>query len=1303
MTTSNPEHIDMDASQEACEFNDLLTEAGDLRRGISELTIDTREESEACIKESSETRQSEEDTHKETMQRIETEYGESTSAAELERKNAIREARRIHDSAMEKIELDANTMRDRIRKKATRNVRTAKAAMEEASWVADTVFEANENRPREKFEELRELVETTSQELDALDGRISRELRRYWQPRPRTPELTDQARESASKRPEQSMLLETAKATKSFESFRQIPIAKLFRGPIMIVPAAFFAGAGVGAGHLATGRGDTSSLVQFGLIGLGVFLPVLFSLYVVARKQIRRSYEPMALAMKLARYCGEVALDEARTIRTLTEKKLEHSRDKDIKQSKDRYEPLIGESRKKAEDRLSELERRVPKLKKIAANEKDAAIKAAEAELTVTLENLKREFDVNLKTEQERHEQAVIDNERLAKERWDALEHRWFTTLSRDCARATEIQDDMRERFPEWSSPWWKNWSPASAPPPAIPMGWMTFNRKEVDGGPPTDERLETDEPAVLEFPGMICLPSRASLEIDVDAEHRDVGLDVLRSVMLRILATVPPGKARFTVMDPVGLGQNFAGFMHLEDEFPGLIGERIWTEPRHIEQKLVDITEHMETVIQKYLRNEFESIDDYNAEAGEIAEPYRFLVMADFPGNLNEQATKRLMSILRSGTRCGVYAILLRDLRRPLPQGLHETDIHDGMIVLRSSDNGWHLRNNGFEDLPIRLGEDMPDALANTILRKLRDASEATHRVEVPFDLIKPRPDEIWTGSTAREIRVALGQHGAKRTQDLRLGRGTAQHALVAGKTGSGKSTLMHVLVTNLAMWHSPDEIEFYLVDFKKGVEFQVYDTHALPHAQVIAIESDREFGLSVLQRIDDELKRRGELYRKLGVQDLEGYRAASGEPLPRVLLVVDEFQEIFVEDDMVAQEASLLLDRLVRQGRAFGMHALLGSQTLDGVYSLARSTMGQMGVRIALQCSEADSYLILAEDNPAARLLTRPGDAIYNDAGGKYEGNNPFQIVWLDEAQRDDCLKDLHHRASEQGRTHTPFVFRGHIAADLADCQPLEALLASPAADSDQSHAWLGDAVAIKPPTTVSLARRTGANLLLLGQHEESAAAILESVMLALAAQATPHGDPTFALFDGFGPTNGRLERLADALPHEHRSVKEHELEDTLVALHAELGRRLENPRSDHPPLYLFITAMQNWRALRRNEDDFSFSSDDGPPKPDAIVASILRDGPAVGMHVITWIDTVNNLSRFLDRGAQREFENRVLFQMSQMDSSQVIDSTAAGRLGSNRALLHSEDLGQVEKFRPWGLAEEAWLLQQAQRLSR
>ena len=162
----------------------------------------------------------------------------------------------------------------------------------------------------------------------------------------------------------------------------------------------------------------------------------------------------------------------------------------------------------------------------------------------------------------------------------------------------------------------------------------------------------------------------------------------------------------------------------------------------------------------------------------------------------------------------------------------------------------------------------------------------------------------------------------------------------------------------------------------------------------------------LSVLQRVDDELRRRGDMFRKLGVQDLAGYKRSGGkEPIPRTLLIIDEFQEFFVEDDAIAQNASLLFDRIVRQGRAFGIHVLLGSQTLGGAYTLARATLGQMVIRVALQCNEADAYLIMDDNNSAPRLLSRPGEGIYNDTAGAVEGNSPFQVVWLAEENATAC----------------------------------------------------------------------------------------------------------------------------------------------------------------------------------------------------------------------------------------------------------------------------------------------------------
>jgi hypothetical protein len=242
----------------------------------------------------------------------------------------------------------------------------------------------------------------------------------------------------------------------------------------------------------------------------------------------------------------------------------------------------------------------------------------------------------------------------------------------------------------------------------------------------------------------------------------------------------------------------------------------------------------------------------------------------------------------------------------------------------------------------------------------------------------------------------------------------------------------------------------------------------------------------------------------------------------------------------------------------------------------------------------------------------------------------------------------------------------------------------------------------VAIKPPSFITLPDRAGANLLIIGQNEESAAAIVEASMLCIAAQSSPHEHPTFHVLDGFDQTNGRIRRLCDLLPHASVDIDASTIQTCMQDLNDELDRRLLDPRSKHPTRFLIIGSLQSWRELRRKEDDFSFSTDDGPSTPDKALSNILKDGPAVGIHTILWIDTFNNYNRFIERSVQREFENRVLFQMSQMDSTQLIESQAAGRLGEKRAIVFCEENGRVEKFRPWGLASEEWLAEQANRLA-
>ena len=580
---------------------------------------------------------------------------------------------------------------------------------------------------------------------------------------------------------------------------------------------------------------------------------------------------------------------------------------------------------------------------------------------------------------------------------------------------------------------------------------------------------------------------------------------------------------------------------------------------------------------------------------------------------------------------------------------------------------------------------------------------------MEVPFEFIAPAPEQWWTSDSRSGINVPLGRAGATKRQHLQLGRGTAQHVLIAGKTGSGKSTLLHALIANLSLLYSPEEVELYLVDFKKGVEFKTYATHELPHARVVAIESEREFGLSVLQRLDAELKQRGDRFRDLGTQDLAAYRAATNNAsLPRILLIVDEFQEFFVEDDKIAQESAQLLDRLVRQGRAFGLHVLLGSQTLGGAYTLARSTIDQMAVRIALQCSEADGHLILSDDNSAARLLSRPGEAIYNDANGLVEGNNPFQVVWLPDDRREDYLlriQDL-DRKRNQALTRPQIVFEGNAPADVSKNHLLNRLLLSPnwPVAPRAFHAWFGEAMAIKDPTAATFRRQSGNNLLMVGQYDDMALGILATSLLALAAQHAPAeschsaAGARFYLLDGSpadAPHAGYFKRLAEALPHTARVGGWRDLGDVVNDIAEEVERRQKAAETDAPTIYFFLFGLQRFRDLRKSEDDFGFTRQpDQRPSPAQQFATVLREGSGFGVHTLVWCDTLNNVTRALDRQALREFEMRVLFQMSASDSSNLIDSPLAGKLGIHRALYSNEEQGRLEKFRPYGLPPEEWL---------
>ncbi|TWU35168.1 FtsK/SpoIIIE domain-containing protein [Novipirellula artificiosorum] len=862
-------------------------------------------------------------------------------------------------------------------------------------------------------------------------------------------------------------------------------------------------------------------------------------------------------------------------------------------------------------------------------------------------------------------------------------------------ARIDEIQQHVRRRFPAWQQVIEQHASPADGTD-FIPIGTLRVGEslRSVleDRGADHDEQdrplsevraaiTEVDVPEAL--PVVLHRRLHSALVITAPPSSMAGAIEMAHQVLWRLLTGTPAARCKLTLIDPLGRGQNFTSFMALADHDPSLVGHRVWTSDAQINERLSELSQHVEDVLQASLRDRFQRIEDYNALAGSMAEPYRAIAAIGFPEGLNREGYKHLQALIESGLRCGVFVVLVCDQSKPWPTDMPMPHSEKVLQIDADSEGNWHLKTDGLESLPFESWESPPARLRDALVTNVGEAAVAASRVEIPLGSIL-KDDEAASGSTADGIEIPIGSQGANRHLDLDLGEGVRQHVLIAGKTGSGKSTLLHAIITSGAYRYTPDELQFYLLDFKKGVEFKPYADASFPHARVIGIESEREFGRSVLQRLDSELQHRGEQFRAVGVQELAEYRRSARKTMPRIMLVIDEFQELFVRDDRLAGDCAMLLDRLVRQGRSFGMHVVLSSQSLAGAYSLPRATLGQMAVRIAMQCSESDAALILADDNTAARLINRPGEAIYNDAGGLIEGNQPFQVAWLSNEAHRDLLQVIESRDAKYARSLPPaVVFEGN-----RPCRWTEALasaakpVASPGAAPDLSlHGLLGEAVEIGPPVFVKLTRDTGRNLLLIAPPESRSAV----VATCLASFQKSNSQLEVVYFDGNRVDDGEsLNGWMAESGINFKSVKVRDAESEMVSLRDLVQSRMEAEQV-WPPVVAVIDPMERFRDLRQ-EESFNFSLDaaGGSVSGSVALQDCLRDGPGVNVFACLVCGSAETLSRWLPRASQHDLELRVLGRMNASDSSMLIDSPIASELSAATMLLYDDADGRTRKFR-------------------
>lgn len=198
--------------------------------------------------------------------------------------------------------------------------------------------------------------------------------------------------------------------------------------------------------------------------------------------------------------------------------------------------------------------------------------------------------------------------------------------------------------------------------------------------------------------------------------------------------------------------------------------------------------------------------------------------------------------------------------------------------------------------------------------------------------------------------------------------------HGLVAGTTGSGKSELLQTLVVSLALRHHPYDLGFILVDFKGGGAFSPL-AH-LPHTLGLVTNISGNLAERALVALEAEIKRREHLFNSVNVSDIARYqdlywqRQGRGiEPLPRVVIIVDEFAELVTD----YPEFMDGLVRIARVGRSLGIHLILATQSPRG--KVSQQIWANSRFRICLRVEDAAESQDMLHRPDAAYLPRMPG----------------------------------------------------------------------------------------------------------------------------------------------------------------------------------------------------------------------------------------------------------------------------------------------------------------------------------------
>ncbi len=699
-----------------------------------------------------------------------------------------------------------------------------------------------------------------------------------------------------------------------------------------------------------------------------------------------------------------------------------------------------------------------------------------------------------------------------------------------------------------------------------------------------------------------------------------------MQSIVLRFLLEIPNGMAKLKMYDPTGLGDNLIFLSQLSEKIKG---ENILIDNSELKRMLQNSVSEIPNIIQKVLGHKYrdKTLIEYNQLAGELAKAYNLLLLTDYPHSFTQETNQHLFRVLQSGNRAGFFTFISVDTTFE-PQrnfDINPLEIINKIPCVFESDGSFYIKgieNEEYfnEKFKFQLNTEIPENL-DEIIEFINSTAKKVKKVEVSL-LDKLTERNFWTKDSSAGIETPIGKLNLTDTKDFILSiedgiTDNPHHCMIGGATGSGKTVLLHNIICNSAWLYSPDDLQLFLLDYKEGTEFKVYEK--LPHVKVLSVRSEREFGVSVLEYLNNEVERRGDLFKEFNVSNISKYNQISGSKLPRIMVVIDEFQKLLDGSTQIANFVAKELDDIGRRGRSFGINLVLSTQSLSGVN--INQVLSHLGLRIALRLNTTrDCDQLLGFGNHLPFSFTKKGEAVYNARSGLTEGNVRFQIAYIPDNKMKTLIADIREHSDNKynGLPHKQFIYDGSLKPKAENNPQYN----NTEVNNNLATIYIGEPVTLQEEHIYFKFRKQNeSNVLIAGQDIESAVSIFNHTFNQVKNQSSK--ECQCYLFNKLNVDN---EFYNDIQSNQQANIltTDKQIEETLETIYNELQDRINGKETTNRIVVGFFD-IYNIRALRKNG---MMPSPLGKKLND-----LLTDGSSYNIHCLIYGYSYQSISNVID----------------------------------------------------------------------